>query len=427
MESLIVARKQFWTASVLVCLIAITLLTAGVAYSYYLGDRLRFLPDEKDYTDIAINVASGRGYSLNGATSTAFRPPGYPLLLAPFIGLGAQIAHLRILNFALLTLSVILVYRIVESVLSRWAGLIGAILTVVYAVLFYTAGTLYPQTLGATLLLLTLYLLFVCRRTWLSALAAGVTLGWLVLTIPNFIVSAPLIAIGVWVIESNQANTSSAQAASTRRARATHVTLFLAVAIAIVGVWTLRNAATFGRLVFVSSNSGVNLLVGNSENASPIAGRTTDISTYTAQARSMDEIDEDNFYRSRAFEWIQSNPMRAAGLFFAKFIHHFNFRNELETRSEASPLRDAAMFVTYYPLLLCAALGLIFSRWLGFTRLEWLCVALYASGALVSAVFFPRIRFRLPYDYLLIVLAAGFIYRAAMHLQSGVRAQAKPA
>jgi hypothetical protein len=100
-----------------------------------------------------------------------------------------------------------------------------------------------------------------------------------------------------------------------------------------------------------------------------------------------------------------------------KFINFFNFRNRLYVHSESSTIRDGVMFITYYLLLLLAGLRLYFFRRYPLTMTEGFLYGLYLCGALLGAIFFTRIRFRLPYDTLLIAIGAIFLG----HLSSSIR------
>ena len=70
----VLAHAQVWVAP-------IVLLVAGGAYSLLLGNTLRF-PDEQDYYLLAQNLIAHHSFTLDGVRPTAFRTPGYPLLLA---------------------------------------------------------------------------------------------------------------------------------------------------------------------------------------------------------------------------------------------------------------------------------------------------------------------------------------------------------
>lgn len=67
------------------------------------------------------------------------------------------------------------------------------------------------------------------------------------------------------------------------------------------------------------------------------------------------------------------------------------------------------MLVTYYPLLALMLLRLMLRRRVPVSPFEGYLLALYLLGALVQAVFFTRIRFRVPFDLLLIALDALFL------------------
>src|SRR5688500_1943312 len=58
-------------------------LLIGATFSVALGDDLRFWDERCNYA-IATNLHQGNGFSADGTTETAFRPPGYPFLLVPF-------------------------------------------------------------------------------------------------------------------------------------------------------------------------------------------------------------------------------------------------------------------------------------------------------------------------------------------------------
>jgi hypothetical protein len=45
------------------------------------GDQLRY-PDETEYNGLALNLTQGKGFVDEHSRPTAFRPPGYPVVLA---------------------------------------------------------------------------------------------------------------------------------------------------------------------------------------------------------------------------------------------------------------------------------------------------------------------------------------------------------
>lgn len=369
------------------------LLFAGVIYSINLQDQLRYLPDELDYVTLTNNLVSRQVYSLDGVSPTAFRPPGYPLILILPGYLNAGVVYYRILNFVLLCLSLYITYRFLCENISPLAGVIGALLVMVYPVLFYTAGTLYPQTLAAFLLLLVIYLMTQRTGRVINFVIGGLFLGFLVITVPTN--AFLLVVFSVWLL--------------LRYRSPRWVFICLASAILVIGIWTARNYLVFHDFVFVSTNSGENLLTGNSKNATPNGGRTVDLSQYEQQASGLNELERDRYYQSRAIEFIFENKTRALELYTLKVLNYFNYRNELVTESEGSSIRDTVMLFTYGPLLLLFILRLVMLKSYRPSIWEKLLITIYLISAFISGIFFSRIRFRLPYDFLLIIIDAVFI------------------
>lgn len=196
--------------------------------------------------------------------------------------------------------------------------------------------------------------------------------------------------------------------------------LFGVLTLLVVSPWTIRNHRTFHQVIVVSANSGINLLLGNSENAGPNSGTNVDIERYLDEALHLPEVERDVLYKRRAVEWIVGHPGEALRLYVLKVVNYFNYRNQLATHSESSTARDLIVMLSYYPLLLAALMRLLLWRRYPLSFTEWLCYGLYFSNAFVSAIFFTRIRFRLPFDALLIACVSIFIG----HLYSSWRAGA---
>ncbi len=376
-------------ASVLILIVMLS----GIMYSLYLGDTLRFLPDEQDYYDLATNIAKSFSYSLDNINPTAYRPPGYPLFLSFPRYFGGGVIILRILNFFILGFGIYLIYKILRREHSGIAGLIGVVLIIGYPVMFFTSGTLYPQILASVLFLLIIYIYTgEPDKVWIYALC-GLLFGFLIITVPTFIFT--LLLFPVWLGRKNKQLMG-------------YLTM-IGIALIILGAWGIRNYKQFNEFVFISTNSGENLLLGNSENTTPSGGRTIDISKYSSIAETYNEVERDQYYRSKALEYIKDNPIRTAQIYVLKVLNYFNFRNELVTESEESQIRDAVVLLTYGFLLITFILRLAMVRTIKMSYFERNMTIIYIASALFSAIFFTRIRFRIPYDYLLIMVVALFL------------------
>lgn len=280
-------------ARVLVLSLAGLMFLSGAVYSYQLGGRLRY-PDEHEYLGIAQNLAAGRNFSLDGQHPTAFRPPGYPAVLSVLLAMGLPVFALRIFNFAALCASAMALYALLRP-RSAVGAVIGAALVLLYPLFFYTAGTLYPQTVASALFLLILFLYFRSPSPPLRVYALiGLVFAALIFTVPQFIFVLGFLIL--WDMVARPAK---------RLKRALAMT---ATCLLVLAPWMARNYAVFDSFVFISDNSGLMLILGNSENTTPNAGPNADISRYREASTGMNEIQMDRFYTQQAVAFIRDEP-----------------------------------------------------------------------------------------------------------------------
>jgi hypothetical protein len=306
--------------------------------------------------------------------------------------LGGDISQLRFLNFVFLSGSVYLLGRIMLQQGLPLAAIISSLLVVAYPVLFYTSGTFYPQTLAAFLFLVILKTFTKVKLRPGDFVAGGLVFGLLVLTVPTFFYA--IFVIWGWFFLTG------------RYPPARLYILTLVSAFLIIGLWTARNYLVFDTFFFVSTNSGENLLIGNTENSTPNSGTNVDISKYLDRAAGLGEAERNKFFTQQAIHFIIEHPAASMKLYLHKVLNYFNYRNELVTLSEGSQLRDLVMLFTYGPLMAIFLLRLLLIKQAKATPVEILFILLYLLSALVSAVFFTRIRLRLPFDYLMIMVVA---------------------
>ena len=372
---------------------------AGTGYAVALGDRLRYF-DEQVYVGLARDLVAGHGYTLDHVHPTAYRPPGYPFLLAAVDALGGGIVAMRLLGVAALVGLVWLAYRFGVLVHGQVAGALAAVATGAYPLLVFTAGTLYPQVHAAFLLLLGLYLALRGTapdnraRRWWYLVGAGVSFGMLILAVPTF--GPSVLAVAGWLGWRH------------RRSGIRPVAVLLLVTAVLPAAWSVRNAVALHAFVPVSTNNGVNLLLGNSEHATAGGGRVVDISAYEARASALglSEVEQDGFYRDQATAWIRAHPADAATLYAGKVANNFNYRNELATSGQNSTSRDLVSALSFYPLLILFGLRLLPARRRPMTSLEKLLVWTVLGNVLLLAVFYTRLRFRVPLDAVMITSSA---------------------
>lgn len=357
------------------------------------GNELRY-PDEYDYHHLAQSIRSGEGYSISPGVPTAFRPPGWPIVLSAIYSVSPQPLAAKVLNAIALACVAWLLSIAVARVVPE-GRMFAPILTLLYPVGLYTASTLYPQTFGTLLFVTILLLLHGEERNLLKTGIAGILFGALVLTIPAFLLLSPIILAGMFLTRLQEPPRLVVRSV-----------LFLLCAGFVIAPWTLRNARVFDRFIPISTNSGINLLLGNSENTGPNQGVNVDISHYIGETAGMREDEKDAYFKNCALSWIRSNPADATRLYVLKVFNYFNFRNEMFVQSEASRWRSIVLFLSYYPLLLLAVLRLLAFRVYRSSPFELSLYLLYFGNAFASAIFFTRIRFRMPLDAILIAMVS---------------------
>jgi hypothetical protein len=226
------------------------------------------------------------------------------------------------------------------------------------------------------------------------------------LTIPAFLLTAPLFVL-YYVLDSRLLDSGAHRIAILRS-----MVVFFVVAAAVVFPWSLRNQMVFGTFVPLSSNGGINLYLGNSPGTRADSGMDADILALCKTASpTMNEIDYGRALQKCAIDWIVAEPGDAAVTYIAKLLNYFNYRNDLTTSVEGASWKFWIVFATYYPLLLLALIRLARFRSQPLSSYERLIFLLYFGNAFASAVFFTRLRFRVPFDFLLICVAAASIAR----------------
>ncbi|MFZ4619188.1 MAG: hypothetical protein ACOYNS_01405 [Bacteroidota bacterium] len=362
--------------------------------SFFAGTDLTYF-DEKEYMSIAHNLAEHGIFSLDGEHYTAYRPPLFPAVLSLILRCGGDITVMKSVNIAFLTATAFLMSLMLLKRFGIYAAASSVGLTVLYPIIWYAAGTIYPQVMGSFLLIsiLAVIVMFTGSEVF-RGMIIGCLLGLLILTIPTFVFMLPIMML--WEFRNSK--------------KWKNVAAVLLVTAVVISPWMIRNYMVFDEAVFISTNSGLNLLVGNSENTTASSGTEVDIDKYIANAPKGTEAVIDRYYRTQALIYMKENIPHTAVLYIQKVIHHFSLYNSFATENVTTVVKQAVMAISYALILFLIGLRLIRAERL--TDIEVLCLCIYVVAALVQSVFFTRIRFRIPFEMLLIVVSAiGVHYR----------------
>lgn len=339
---------------------------------------------------------------LLSAEAGFFRPPLYPLAMSLIYDVfGNEPLAVRLLQAALSAATCLVPYALARSACGPAAGLYAALLTACYPLFIFFSGVLMAETLllGCVAAALWQVQRLLAQPSVARAVGLGMVLGLGALCKPVILAWAPFLAAILW-----------AKVALPPLSKLGHLAVLAAALVASIAPWTLRNFHVSGGVVPVSTNAGINLLVGHEENAT---GRYRDGADYwrmmeEASNFEADPVRRDAVVAERMFAQIAADPLRALRLAAKKAVLLWS-----PLLPDASPLHFFAALLTGGCLLVLGALGLWQLRG---DALAWSAVSLAIALTCVHALFFAHMRFRLPIDLAFVAPAACWM---ALRLQRG--------
>lgn len=372
-----------------------------VRLCWVLAVEARPIDDFSWYYERAVDLAAGRGLTVQGVP-TAYWPVGYPLLLAGlFMVTGPSLLAAKLLNVGLGLGIVWFSYRIARRLFaSEAAGRMALLLLVFYPnQIAYTSLTASETPFLFLMLLGCLILLRKKHRLREDGLA-GIVFGLGCLTKPTMLF-VPAVFFGLSLF-------SRFRWASVARGLVVYGAMGL-----VILPWSVRNYEVFGRPVFIVTSGGINLLIGNNPEASGGFGRVDPVSEALVSAEK-GEGDREVVARTLARRHIREHPWRTIGLIpsrlwslYAKDVEGF-YWNELAGGAEEGPIAGRPMFLLkilaelYYLAILAMFAAAILSFYLigkvPFPRpaQSALGLGLIAYFTLVMALLFGSSRLHFP-------------------------------
>lgn len=308
------------------------------------------IDDAHNYDVHARSIAAGHGFALIGSGpsgETAFRPPGYPYLLAGVYSLsGVERAKTstrllagRVANAIVGTVIVALIGLLSAQLFDRRVALVAMALGAVYLPLILVGGSLMSEPLFAALLLGALAAAVQHRRSahrcrW--ALIAGALGGLAILTRANAaILLAPLV-VAVWDTRPRWSWRALAPPA-----------VLVAVALGTVAPWTIRNAVVLDSFVPVSTQLGTALAgtyndAARTDRQHPASWRSLRrVPDYQYLVRRWREIPEpvlDRKLRAAALRYAAHHPAYVAEVAFWNTVRMLDLAGMSWSRHTASTI-----------------------------------------------------------------------------------------
>jgi 4-amino-4-deoxy-L-arabinose transferase-like glycosyltransferase len=264
-------------------------------------------------------------------------------------------------------------------------------------------GLIMSETITALVVALAILLLyrFTRRPSLRLAIAIGFSSGLGMLTRAEIGLMLPLVVAPTFLLT----------AAVTVRRRLACVGIAIAVALVTISPWVIRNLTTFDRPVFLSTGDGPALLGANCAKTysgrllgywDPFCGvagvpRSGDASVYSASQRRL------------AFEYMSAHPGGLARAALARVGRVWSLYRPLQmariNRREGRPEGvSIAGFASFYLLLPLAVAGAVLLHRRRVTIVPLL--GQFAVVTLTALAFYGIVRFRVPAEVSILVLAA---------------------
>ena len=356
----------------------------------------------------AQSIASG---NLFGDT-TYFRAPFYVFVLGAVYALaGASLWAARIMGLVIGLASIGLTWALGRKVFDNRVAVGGALVQALFPVVIYFESELLLDSVFTVLLQATVYFLLCWQQTnaHRHALATGLLMGLAVITRPTALALVPVIVIYQLV----------ARADLRFRLRTPGILWLVLPLVIVVGAVFIRNMAVASDPVLVSSQGGINLYIGNNEEADGVTARMPEPLgnnwriaevSYLAEleaGRKLRPGEISSFWTSKAIDWMTSHPINFASLYLSKC--YYAFTDQLLSNNRNLERFFAGIWLLHYNplsfgwLLAFAVLGLVAGYAAG-PRARFLLLLITVYVALISLFFFNT-RFRLPLLPYFILLA----------------------
>jgi len=394
----LIRRSRYLVGLCVACLCA----CAAVDWFYFPATTV--FPDEQRYVASALRLAQTGEFWVAG--DRAWEMPGTALFYAAIIrAFGA--AHLvpvaRAAQSVLLIVQALLVgwttWRVFHD---KWAAAIAALITAFYPFFLFYQGLLLSETLFNTLLVAS----FACLYWWRDC---GARLDSSFLATCLCFAAATMTKATLTVFPVMLLAATAYSCLGWRRAGA----VFLAASVtfaALMSPWWIRNYQLFDAFVPFSTSAAKNLYLGNNRN-NPHAGvywRTDAEPDVMARIEAIaDERARQSAYSKAATDYIAAEPVAFFNRAARKFVRFWNVVPNAEAYS--GNVYRIISALSFGPVLLLAAFCALL--WRRTARALLPIYLLIGYFTLVHMVTIASLRYRLPIEPFLIVMAASTLGR----------------
>jgi 4-amino-4-deoxy-L-arabinose transferase-like glycosyltransferase len=350
-----------------------------------------YFPDSVQYSQAAVNLLTA------GELGASYdRAPAYPLFLAAVYSLfGESILAIRVAESVMGAFLAMITAALGRRVAGETVGALAGVIWGVYPMGIFIAGLVYPTNLAAVLLACGVWCVVPPASEELSAkglFSGGLLFGLAALAIPVALLTI-VVAAG-WACFSG------------RRSRVSLAALVLLGSTLSLGPWTARNFFVHGQIVPVQPRFEQYLpRMAKAETKDP-DDRINTISRYPERYAA-------HFIRNFLRFWeLYPSAIQMANQSYRDKLNDEDQRIVKDTIYKPNRLINAVSILTAGPIFLFALLGTAV-MWTRKERrkltLLWMTILSFAVG---YSFFFAKIRYRIPVEPYIIILAAYGIHGA---------------
>ena len=371
--------------------------------------------DEREYHAIAHNALAEGGLR-DDRGRRASRAPGYPLFLASVYSVTGERPFAAKLAQALIgAVTCVVVMALTRRFFGEPAGLFAGAVAAVYPFLIAYSALLLSETVFTLLLVVSVLALERAWRAtmapkregeapaawreratpWRASVEAGLFLGLAMLTRSSLLLF-PFFCGAFWLGVARRRRWALGLAATAA-----------GIMLALQVPWAARNAVVFDRFVATTLQVGESLYEACGPGAD--GGPRMDRIDWIAERgrRTLNEYDNNAFFRDKALAWVRSHPGAFARLAFVKLGRFWS--PVPNAPGYGGGWHVAISLLSFLPVMALAVLGAATTRtsWRSLTLL--LTPVLYYSG--LHMVFVGSIRYRTPVMPFLICFAGAGLAR----------------
>jgi 4-amino-4-deoxy-L-arabinose transferase-like glycosyltransferase len=356
------------------------------------------LPDQYEYLSLARSLLAGEGLRFFDARFSddvyAYRTPGYPIFL---VACGGSVRVARVVQAFLDTSTVLAGYLLARRWLPHGVGFLAGAIIAFNPFLIYFSALILSETLFTAMMAWGMVLL-VWRANFLWG---GALLAVSVLVRPGAVGLPIVLGVGAVFVMHHRGELRSSGL------RIPVATTMLALVVAALAPWAMRNHERLGQWIWLTTNGGITRYDGFNQEATGASDQSFLGRPEMRRLKSMTEVERDEYLSGLANRWIaetwRTQPSRLVRLTLAKIGRTWSPIPLSAEFGSRSLYKIAAMAYTI-PFDLLILIGAWSGRIPRRAAIFLLMPAVYFT--IVHTLSVGSLRYRVPVEPALAVLAA---------------------